>query len=196
MKKKWLIAAIAIVVAAAAVLAGAVASDVEQARYEVAEQHGTIEVRNYAPHIVAEVNVSGERETAISQGFRLIAGYIFGDNQPAQKVAMTAPVQQQATEENSWLVRFVMPANYTMASLPKPNNDAVQLREMPAKKFAVIQFSGRATNAALQQQTSDLNSFLQKHNFIATAAPIYDFYNPPWTLPFLRRNEVMVQIAQ
>ena len=126
----WILVGVVVLAAVAAILLGPIMSNVEQAKYDVVETHGTIEIRDYAPMIVAEVNVSGDRETAISDGFRKIADYIFGNNISSQKVAMTAPVIQQPSEkiamtapvtqqggEGVWLVRFVMPSSYTMQTL-------------------------------------------------------------------------------
>lgn len=201
----WIVAG---VVAVSAAAWGLVVSNVEQARYTVAETRGNIELRDYAPMIVAEAEVSGERKEAIQQGFRMIADYIFGNNISAQKVAMTAPVTQQASEKiamtapvtqqgggNSWNVRFVMPANYTLATLPKPKNDAVKLKEISGTRFAAIRFSGMGGDESLKQHTDELNQFLKEHQLEAVSAPTYAFFNPPWTLPFLRRNEVMVEIG-
>ena len=195
--------------ALAGVLWGPVMSNVEQAKYSVAESHGSIEIRDYAPMIVAEAEVSGERGAAINQGFRMIADYIFGDNIASQKVAMTAPVTQQASQKIAmtapvtqqgdgtvWQVRFVMPANYTMETLPKPINDAVKLHAVEGKQFAVIRFSGLAGEKSLKRYTDELTAFIAEHHLKPLATATYAFYNPPWTLPFLRRNEVMIEILR
>jgi SOUL heme-binding protein len=201
----WIIAGVAVIGAAAW---GPIVSNVEQAKYEVVESHNAIEIRDYAPMIVAEAEVSGERKEAINQGFRIIADYIFGNNAPKQNVAMTAPVIQQPSEKiamtapviqqgdgNKWEVRFVMPASYTMDTLPKPNNDAVKLEKIMGKRFAVIRFSGMAGEESLKEYTDELNAFIRDKNLNALSQPSYAFFNPPWTLPFLRRNEVMIEIS-
>ncbi len=192
-----------------AVAWGPMASRVEQAKYEVVQSHDTIEIRQYAPMIVAEVETSGERKEAINQGFRMIADYIFGNNLSAQKVAMTAPVIQQSSEKitmttpvtqqaegNAWKVRFVMPAQYTMDTLPKPNNSLVTLKQVEAKQFAVIRFSGTADTETLQEQEQKLMAFVEAEKLSPLSRPTYAFFNPPWTLPFFKRNEVMVEIAK
>lgn len=184
-------------------------SNVEQAKYEVVESQGDIQIRDYAPMIVAEAEVIGERKEAINQGFRIIADYIFGNNAPRQNVAMTAPVVQQPSEKiamtapviqegaaNSWKVRFVMPASYSLDTLPKPNNDAVKIQQIEGKRFAVIRFSGMAGEDSLKEQTDSLNAFMTEKNLKAISQPTYAFFNPPWTLPFLKRNEVMVEVAK
>jgi effector-binding domain-containing protein len=202
----WLIAFGAVVLLGAA-LWGPIVSNVEQPKYQVVESSGNIEIRDYAPMIVAEAEVAGDRRDAIGKGFRIIADYIFGNNTAAQKVPMTAPVTQQGSEKiamtapvtqqgdgNIWRVRFVMPSSYTMEALPKPNNPAVKLKEIGAKRYAAIRFSGMADEDSLKRRTKELNEFISAKNLTPLSAPTYAFYNPPWTLPFLRRNEVMVEI--
>lgn len=202
----WIIGAVAVIGAAAW---GPIVSDVEQAKYEVVESQGDIQIRDYAPMIVAETEVSGERKEAINQGFLIIADYIFGNNVPKKNVAMTAPVIQQPAEKiamtapvtqvgagNSWNVRFVMPASYTMDTLPKPNNDAVKLEKVLGKRFVVIRFSGMAGGESLKEHTDELNAFIKDKKLEPLSQATYAFFNPPWTLPFLRRNEVMVEIAK
>lgn len=201
----WMIAGVVVLGAA---LWGPIVSNVEQPKYKVVQSDRNIEVRDYVPMIVAEADVSGERDKAIGEGFRIIADYIFGNNLSSQKVAMTAPVTQQASEKiamtapvtqqgegNSWQVRFVMPASYTMRTLPKPKNAAIKLKEIDGKRFAVISFSGFAGEESLKRHTYELTEFLRTKKLTSVTAPTYAFYNPPWTLPFLRRNEVMIEIA-
>lgn len=207
-KLVWWIVGIVAVLLLGAALWGPIVSNVEHPNYKVAERSGNIEIRDYAPMIVAEAQVKGERHEAISKGFRIIADYIFGNNTAAQKVPMTAPVTQQGSEKiamtapvtqqgggDTWRVRFIMPAKYTLATLPKPNNPAIELREIPKKRFAVIRFSGMAGNESLKRYSKELDDFLSVKRLTPLSPPIYAFYNPPWTLPFLRRNEVMVEIA-
>lgn len=202
----WIIGIVAVLLLSAA-LWGPIVSNVEHPEYKVAERSGEIEIRDYAPMIVAEAEVKGERREAISKGFRIIADYIFGNNSPAQKVPMTAPVTQQGSEKiamtapvtqqgdgKSWRVRFIMPSKYTMETLPKPNNPAVELQEIPAKRFAAIRFSGMGREDSLKRHSKELNEFLSAKNLTPISPPTYAFYNPPWTLPFLRRNEVLVEI--
>jgi DNA gyrase inhibitor GyrI len=202
----WLLIGIVVL---AGVLWGSIVSNVEQAGYVVVESHGAIEIRDYAPMIVAEVSVPGDREKAVNDGFRLIADYIFGNNISAQEVAMTAPVPRQSSEkiamtapvtqqggEGLWVVRFVMPSSYTLQTLPKPNNTEVILKEVAGRRFAVIRFSGRAKDNSLEQHTKELEAFILARNLQAVSEPTYAFFNPPWTLPFLRRNEVMLEISR
>lgn len=203
----WVIAGV--VVLGAALWGPIVSSKVEQPKYNVVESDADIEIRNYAPMIVAEVEFSGERNDALGRGFRAIADYIFGNNSSAQKVAMTAPVTQQGSEKiamtapvtqqgdgNAWTVRFVMPSSYTLENLPKPKNPAVKLKEIGGRRFAVIRFSGMAFEDSLNRHTEKLQDFVKAKNLDPLSAPTYAYYNPPWTLPFLRRNEVLIEIAR
>jgi len=102
-------------------------------------------------------------------------------------------VTQQGDGKN-WRVRFIMPSKYTMETLPKPNNAVVELKEVPGKRFAVIRFSGMGGKESLDRHTKELEEFLSAKNLTPLSPPTYAFYNPPWTLPFLRRNEVLVEI--
>jgi DNA gyrase inhibitor GyrI len=101
----------------------------------------------------------------------------------------------QSAEGKAWLVRFVMPASYTMKTLPEPVNKAVQLREVPASRYAVIRFSGMGDQKSLEKHTSALEAFIKEKSLESISEPTYAFFNPPWTLPPLRRNEVMIEVA-
>ncbi len=204
----WWIILVGVLVLGAA-LWGPIVSNVEQPKYKVIESDQSVEIRDYPAMIVAETDVSGDRDKAIGEGFRIIADYIFGNNLSSQKVAMTAPVTQRASEKiamtapvtqqgerNSWHVRFIMPASYTMETLPKPKNPAVKLKDIHGKRFAVIRFSGFASEGSLKRHTDQLTEFVRAKKLTAVSAPTYAFYNPPWTLPFLRRNEVMIEVAR
>ena len=107
---------------------------------------------------------------------------------------MTAPVQQQASG-NLWTISFVMPSEYTMQTLPKPNNDKVKIKEIPAKRFIAIRFSGRNTDSNVSEHEAELMAYIAQNNIKVSGPAKYAFYNPPWTLPFLRRNEVMFEIT-
>ena len=189
------------------VLAGPVMSNVEKPDYKVVKSEQNIEIRQYKPMIIAEVEIDGKREDAIQDGFRLLADYIFGNNMvekvismnaPVQqkennKIAMTAPVQQQLIGK-LWKISFVMPSKYSMNSLPVPNNNRVRLKEILAKKFVVIEFSGTNSNDNVNEHENQLMNYIEGNQIKIIDSPKYAFYNAPWTLPFLRRNEVMIEI--
>ena len=210
MKKTWImITSIIALILIVGVLAGPVLSDVEKPDYKVIQSEQNIEIRRYEPMIIAEVEVDGNREGAIGDGFRIIADYIFGNNtvkrdiamtapvqqQESQKIAMTAPVQQQSTGR-SWQISFVMPSKYSMESLPEPNNDRVRLKEILTKKFVVIEFSGTNSNENVTKHENQLMNYIEANQIKIIGSPKYAFYNAPWTLPFMRRNEVMIEINQ
>lgn len=175
--------------------------------YKVVKSNGNIEIRDYAPIIVAEVNVQGERKEAIRKGFRILADYIFGNNTLSSAIKMTAPVTQELNktipmtapvmeqkDKSGWKIRFVMPKNYSLDNIPKPNNKMVVLSQIPSKRFAVIRFSGFANDTKIKDQTKYLESFIDTEGLKKIGESVLAFYNPPWTLPFLRRNEVMIEV--
>jgi hypothetical protein len=203
------LAGIVVILAIAAAAAGPLMSRVEQPDYKVAMTDGAIEIRSYGPMIAAEAEVKGERTAAINEGFRLIAAYIFGANTPNAKIAMTAPVQQQSSQKipmttpvtqqtagDSWTVRFIMPSNWTLETLPAPNDPRVTLKPVPANRMLVIRFSGSASDSLIQTKTDELRRYAADKTLATVGEPLLAFYNPPWTLPLLRRNEIMLKLAK
>jgi hypothetical protein len=186
---------------------------IEQPRYTVLFSSGHREVRRYEARIVAEAAVQGSREKALNEAFSILAGYIFGGNTPAariamtapvtqsreaERIAMTAPVLQQKTKEGEaaeWVVQFTMPAQYRIDDLPRPTDDRVRIREVPASTMAVIRFSGFARTNALEAKEKELREFMAGEKLDAVGEAAYAFYNPPFTLPPLRRNEVLIEVA-
>ena len=208
-RSKWLlILALTVAVVAPVACGPIMSSNVKEPEYSVIESGpDSIEIRRYPAIIVAETKVSGERYAAINDGFRTLADYIFGNNTSKSKVAMTAPVMQQAGESiamtapvsqqvagEGWIVRFVMPAEYTMETLPKPNSSAVTLVEVPAKQFAAIRFSGFSSDANLDRHRETLMRYVASRKLTTAGEPVMAFYNPPWTLPFMRRNEILIEL--
>jgi len=210
MNKKWtMISSIIALILIIGVLAGPVMSNVERPDYKVIQSQKNIEIRQYDPMIIAEVEIEGNRKDAINDGFRIIADYIFGNNSVEQVISMTAPVQQKENQKIAmtapvqqelkgklWRISFVMPSKYSMESLPVPNNNSVHLKEVLAKKFAVIEFSGTNSNENLNEHENQLMNYVEANKIKIIGSPKYAFYNAPWTLPFLRRNEVMFEINQ
>jgi hypothetical protein len=156
------------------------------------------------------VTVHGDEISARSQGFRKIASFIFGANQSkssiamtapvaqqsdAAKIAMTAPVAQTQTTPGSWTITFFMPAKYTAATLPKPTDPSIEIVQVPPQIYAVYQYSGIPGRDATEAAHATLISKLQTTNYAATGAVIDWFYDPPWTIPFLRRNEAAMPVA-
>ena len=199
---------------------------IEEPQFNLVESDGRIEVRDYAPYIVAEVLVVGDMATASNRGFRAIAGYIFGGNRsvrggdnpekiamtapvgitPAsEKIAMTAPVgitpeakgaEAFSATDGRWRVHFVMPRQYTMANLPKPNDPSVRLREVPSERWVVLRYSGFNGEDKLRENTDELLAWIARRGFKARGETQLARYDPPWTLPFMRRNELMVPVEK
>jgi effector-binding domain-containing protein len=176
-------------------LVGPMMSQVENPTYKVTSSLESIEIRAYEPMIVAEIEVQGERKQALKRGFRLLADYIFGNNTAKHKIAMTAPVQQHVSQDG-WTVSFVMPSLYNMISIPQPHNKDVVLKEIPAKHFIAIQFSGMNSDANIHKHKKKIMKYITHHNIKIVGPIYYAFYNPPWTLPFMRRNEIIIEIKE
>jgi DNA gyrase inhibitor GyrI len=173
----------------------------------VAKKDGDFEIRRYEPTLVAEVTVTGSRDGAVNAGFRILAAFIFGDNAPAEKIAMTVPVTQQPGEriamtapvtqsgkDGTWTVRFGMPARYTAQTLPAPKDERIRIVELPARTVASVRFSGFRTDAALAEQAARLAAFVTREGLQPLGPPVFAYYDPPWSIPFLRRNEVLVDV--
>ncbi|MEO0047918.1 MAG: hypothetical protein RLZZ410_877 [Pseudomonadota bacterium] len=193
---------------------------IEEPSYQVLKQSEHFELRQYESQLIAEVSVQGSLSQASNKGFKLVADYIFGNNQTNQaatnqseriamtapvviepqssKIAMTAPVvvekQQSPSEEPQWILYFVMPKSYRMDNLPKPNNPQVQIKEIKNKKVAVIKFSGWVDEEKLANRTTELQAWMKQEQLIAMGEPQLARYNPPWTLPWWRRNEVFIPV--
>jgi hypothetical protein len=186
---------------------------IEEPKFSLIEKNGDFELRLYKPMIVAETYVDGSLSEASSAGFRLIAGYIFGGNKSrqgtspetitmtapvtlepsSQKIAMTTPVIVESKDAR-WHVNFVMPAGYTLNSLPIPNDSRVSLREIAEQKTAVIVFSGFVGEDKVKDKTAALFDWIRSRGLVAISSPQLARYNPPWTLPFLRRNEMLINV--
>jgi hypothetical protein len=170
-----------------------------------------VQVRRYGPRIAAETTVDAGEDRARNIGFRRLANYIFGANHReetismtapvaqqsgADEIAMTAPVAQSRDAENSWTIRFFMPSKWTMETLPEPDADDVRLVTVPAQTVAVLRFSGDRGPNAVAQRTDQLRKTLRDNAVEPTGEPVAWFYDPPWTLPFRRRNEIAIPVAR
>lgn len=167
---------------------------------------GQVQIRHYSAHLVASVAVPGSEITARSAGFRRLARYIFGANSAnteismtapvvqSAKIAMTAPVAQRRNTAGEWVISFYMPAKYTRANLPKPEDPGIEIHELPGVNMAVVQFSGVPGVALVEKAQATLLRALAGSGWEITGAPVTWFYDPPWTLPWARRNEVAVPV--
>ncbi len=171
----------------------AIASNVETPEYVVVQTFPEFEVRRYSETIQARVVISGPDRSGMSGGFRALAGYIFGGNQTQEKIAMTAPVATQQSQEQLWMT-FTMPSAYTLADLPVPSNSSVELVEVPQTTVAAIRFRGWATQSKAQQMKEKLLGAVEKAGLTASASPILAQYDPPSQLPMFRRNEILLPL--
>lgn len=188
----------------------------EEPAYTVVERIGEVEIRRYGPRVVAQTVVSGSGEAARNRGFQRLASYIFGGNTarssismtapvaqaPApgapgasRSIGMTAPVAQGAAGADRWAIQFFMPSAWTLQTLPIPRDPAVTLVELPAETYAVLRFSGLAGTRAVAARQAELDAAVQASPWTADGYPVVWFYDPPWTVPPLRRNEVAVRLA-
>ena len=188
-----------LVVGAMALGVGA-AMAVEEPPYEALIQDAPFELRRYPSFVVAETKINGDFDTASRQGFRRIAGYIFGDNQgddgQSRKIAMTAPVTVQPAADG-WRLHFVMPSQESLNTLPTPVSDDVTLREVSTHDVAAIRFSGFTTQAAIAEHTQKLKNWIQQQGLTELGRePQVARYDDPFTLPWRRRNEILIEVAR
>lgn len=185
-------------------------SGYEEPPYQVLDAMASdLEVRRYGPRLAIETEVEAQDEAqGRSEAFRILAAYLFGENEAHREIAMTTPVEtaSRSTEiamtvpvETSGAsgrirMRFFPPAEFTLETLPEPKDSRVRFVEMPAETLAVLRFSGRRNAGAIASRTSELLAALASSQWSAVGEPIALFYDPPWTLPFLRRNEVAVAV--
>jgi hypothetical protein len=181
----------------------------EEPRYTVLKSDGDLEIRRYAPYIVAETVVTNaDQETGTNVGFRRLAGFIFGGNRRKESIEMTTPVTTTRSEKiamtapvetsrkgDDMVMAFMMPSQYTLETLPEPTDPQVLIRSVPERVMAVIKFSGSWSEEHFQEQTGILQEWLRKHDVKAISAPVTARYNAPWTPWFMRRNEVQIEVT-
>jgi hypothetical protein len=182
---------------------------IEETSYNVVKKDRQFEIRNYAPHVLAETIAEGDMGQAGNSSFGILFRYISGSNQSQTKVAMTAPVSQQPVGEkismtvpvsqqrieNKWVVSFAMPAAYTLENAPKPSDTRVILRQVPARQIASVTYSGFWTEKNYLQHQQELKEWIRKNGFSVSGDPVLARYNAPFTPWFLRRNEVLIPIS-
>lgn len=176
--------------------------------HQVLKTDGKVEVRQYRPQLIAETFVQKDYDGAGSVGFRRLAGYIFGGNLAKESIAMTAPVLQEPRSQSiamtapvlqgktpeGWWMAFILPAEITLDNAPEPTNPEVKLRELPAQKMVSLQYTGRNSPERMAENAALLAQWIAKEGLQPVSAPKMASYDPPWTLWFLRRNEVQVEV--
>ena len=200
-----------VAVSLAVLTAPALSNAIEEPAYEVIRTLGDVEVRQYAPYVVAEVRIDADADEAGNLAFPILAGYIFGKNKGEKKFEMTAPVTQVAAPQRlemtapvtqtavpgaagSYLIQFVLPKGVTLASAPEPIDPRVTLREVPASRVAVIRYSGWWSEANYAEHLARLRSVLKAAGVNAIGEPVFSRYNPPFMPWFLRRNEIWLTV--
>lgn len=169
----------------------------EEQPYEVLKEYPDFELRWYPEHVVAETRVKGSFEGVGNKAFMRLVGYIGGRNRQTEKVAMTAPVVQEAEEEKAgrYVVSFVMPAGFTMQGAPEPTDPDVRLRAIPAQTAAAVRFSGRWTRGRYEDHAERLLEALREAGLRLDGPLRFARFDPPWTPWFLRRNEVVAPVV-
>lgn len=178
----------------------------ESPTYSIVRALGDIEIREYRPYVVAETMVGGTPDTAGNEGFRRLAKYIFGGNRGTRKIAMTAPVSQKKVEGtkiamtspvtqekvgDQFVVQFMMPSEYTLEELPEPDDPRITLRQVPARTFAALKYSGSWSQGNYQKHLALLLDALRSEGYEAIGEPIWARYDAPFKPWFLRRNEIL-----
>ncbi len=181
----------------------------EEAPYTIIKTDDIFELREYAPQVLAEIIVDGDLEGAGNKAFRPLFRYISGDNKSRGKIAMTSPVSQEHTGEKismtapvsqqsvqgKWAVSFMMPASYTMETLPTPDDPNIKLRQVPARRVAAVRYSGFWSEKKFLRYKQELENWITANNLKVIGEPVWARYNPPFTIWFLRRNEILIPIA-
>jgi hypothetical protein len=180
----------------------------QEQTYQVVAEHGDVELRRYAPCVLAEVVVSGSAERAGNTAFRPLLSYISGRNrsrvtldmtspvlQSNEKLAMTAPVIQQATTEERWMVSFVLPGSREIEDYPEPLDASVTLRAVPTQDAAVLRWSGRWTSSNVSRRTEQLRAVIGDAGWTEAGEPRWARFDPPWKPAFARRNEIVIPVS-
>lgn len=180
----------------------------EEAKYSVLYTENNIQIRQYQELLIAQTQSKGDYEESSSSAFKLLAAYIFGENQSQEKIEMTIPVLQKNQSEkiemtvpvyqqensDAWTMTFVLPSKYTLETIPIPLNKNIELKLVPAKKVATIRYTGFINSKKIKDHADQLLSWLENNGYTSISEPYSAGYDPPWTIPFLRRNEVQIEI--
>lgn len=182
----------------------------EEPSWSMVRKDDQFEIRKYPRLVAASVTVNGVTDQAANSAFSILAGYIFGKNSARKKIEMTSPVTQEpgstkiamtvpvttSLNQDSLTMKFYMPAKYDLETLPEAQDKRIKFAELAPQLYATTRFSGRAKEANISKHTQELKNYLKTHGLVATGEPLVAFYNPPWTPPFLRRNEVWLPICE
>jgi hypothetical protein len=182
---------------------------IEEAAYTLVQRDGAFELREYAPQLLAETVVEGDLESAGTKAFTRLFRYISGHNRPGIKVAMTAPVSQEPARQTirmtapvgqepvpgGWAVSFMMPATFTLETLPEPDDPAITLRQVPARRVAAVRYAGAWSEKGYLRHKTSLEAWIRTQGWAVTGAVVWARYNAPFMPWFLRRNEVLIPVS-
>jgi len=204
-----LAAGIAGIAGIASVMSANADAKYEEPGWQSIKKDNEFEVRKYPRVIAASVTVTGgDSDKMANRAFGVLAGYIFGKNKSSKKIAMTVPVTQEVAPEKiamtvpvtkttsgkSMTMKFFMPSKYDLDTLPEPEDKRIEFEVIPACSYATIRFSGLTDEERVEREIKRLQGFVESNGFVTAGEPVLAVYNPPWTLPFLRRNEVWIQV--
>ncbi|MFO1303844.1 MAG: heme-binding protein [Burkholderiales bacterium] len=193
---------------AAAALWSLAAMAIEEPAFTVVDRDASFEIRDYATYAVAETFVEGAFDGVGNEGFQRLFRYISGDNRGASRIPMTAPVEQEAAPAKipmtapveqqraggRWRIAFVLPAGTTLASAPEPTDPRVTIAEVPARRVAVVRYTGRWTEERYEEELASLRRFIAGRGLVEAGEPVFARYDPPFMPWFLRRNEIQVAV--
>jgi hypothetical protein len=182
----------------------------EEAPYTLIAKSGRFELRQYQPTIVASTIVEGDFEKVGNEGFRRLADYINGNNRSRQSIAMTAPVGQQSGSEKiamtapvsqqqsagHWRITFLMPAEYSLETLPEPLDERISVQQVPGRRMAAVRYSGTWSRSRYERNLSLLLGWLEEQQIKPVGDPVWARYDPPFMPWFLRRNEVLIALPE
>ncbi|MBX9692481.1 MAG: heme-binding protein [Cyanobacteria bacterium] len=204
----WALGGILVTAGALVVAVREARASYEEPEYRVLQKQGSSEVREYPPMLAAEVTVTGDGDSQANEAFKILAGYIFGRNKSRAKIAMTVPVTQQVKSEKismtipvtrkdaggNLTMRFYMPSNYTLETLPIADDKKIRIVQVPKQKFAVLRFSGSASDGNFRKHAALLKAFVDDVGLKSCGDSCRAYYNPPWTIPLFKRNEIWIPV--
>jgi hypothetical protein len=183
---------------------------IEKAKYTILEKEDDFELRQYESHIVAETYVEGSLKDAGNDGFRRLYAYISGENKKKQSISMTAPVAQEASSEkiamtapvsqekkdDRWRITFLMPAAYTLETLPDPLDERVKLAKVPGRLMVAVKYSGTWSKEGYEKNKALLEDYIRRRGLTRAGQTVWARYDPPFMPWFLRRNEVLIPVEK
>jgi hypothetical protein len=190
------------IVALSALFVSEALNAIEQPKFELVDEFGDLQIRKYHAHVVAQTSVSASFSESGNQGFRRLAGYIFGGNRDNQEIAMTAPVGLQEIDiptsqsQSQYLISFTMPSEHYLDDLPVPDDSRIDIAEVPERYMAVIRYRGNWSESRYRDHETQLMSLIKRNpSWVTQGTPVWSRYDPPFMPSFLRSNEVAIEVS-